>query len=82
MSVFIIALAATIHGHHALRSSRAQFRGCPPEHLRSIISTLSTLYIATADDIVQLDANNMMAGQILMFELELVSIEPAGKQNQ
>lgn len=46
-----------------------------------MISTLSTLYIAFADDIVQLDANNMMAGQILMFELELVSIEPAGKQN-
>ncbi len=31
---------------------------------------------ACADDVVQLDANNMMAGQILMFELELVSIDP------
>ena len=32
--------------------------------------------LCCADDIVRLDANNMMAGQTLMFELELVSIEP------
>ena len=31
---------------------------------------------ADADASVQLDANNMMAGQTLMFELKLVSIDP------
>lgn len=33
-----------------------------------------------ADDAVRLDANNMMAGQTLMFELELISIEPGRRQ--
>ena len=32
---------------------------------------------ADADAFVQLDANNMMAGQTLVFELTLVSIDPA-----
>ena len=30
-----------------------------------------------ADGFLHLDANNMMAGQTLMFELELVSIDPS-----
>lgn len=39
----------------------------------------NAMVLDVKDDIVQLDANNMMAGQILMFELELVSIEPANQ---
>lgn len=35
----------------------------------------NAMILDVKDDVVQLDANNMMAGQILMFELELVSIE-------
>ncbi|KAL0032927.1 hypothetical protein WJX77_006944 [Trebouxia sp. C0004] len=36
----------------------------------------NAMVLDVKDDVVQLDANNMMAGQILMFELELVSIDP------
>ncbi|KAA6418035.1 MAG: peptidyl-prolyl cis-trans FKBP-type [Trebouxia sp. A1-2] len=36
----------------------------------------NAMILDVKDDVVQLDANNMMAGQILMFELELVSIDP------
>ena len=34
------------------------------------------MHVFAADAAVQLDANNMMAGQTLMFELMLVSIDP------
>lgn len=33
-------------------------------------------FVLSADNSVQLDANNMMAGQALVFELLLVSIDP------
>lgn len=33
-------------------------------------------FLVSADNSVQLDANNMMAGQALVFELSLVSIDP------
>lgn len=38
-------------------------------------STMLT-FVVSADTSVRLDANNMMAGQALIFELTLVSIDP------
>lgn len=34
------------------------------------------IFVVSADASVRLDANNMMAGQALIFELTLVSIDP------
>ena len=36
-------------------------------------------FVMSVDTSVQLDANNMMAGQALIFELTLVSIDPVKK---
>ncbi len=44
--------------------------------LQVLTCFISAVTAVGADDFVQLDANNMMAGQTLMFELELVGIEP------
>lgn len=43
---------------------------------------MSISCFAHADGFLHLDANNMMAGQTLMFELELVSIDPQQTRKQ
>ncbi len=37
----------------------------------------SAVVVAVTDDVVKIDANNMMAGKRRIFEVTLLSIEPA-----
>lgn len=37
----------------------------------------SAMVVAVTDDVVKIDANNMMAGKRRIFEVTLLSIEPA-----